>query len=112
MKLPSDHYWSMMLDGLVDLDEGYKPLDILTRQKERVAKAYNKRVKSKAFNIEDFVWKVILHMDRKDRVPGKWPSNWEGPFRISQIFSNGTYEIEELTPEKHSLNINGKYLKK
>jgi hypothetical protein len=97
MKLPSDHYWSMMLDGLVDLDEGYKPLDILTRQKERVAKAYNKKVKSKAFNIG---------------VLGKWSPNWEAPFKISQIFSNGAYEIEELTPEKRSLNINGKYLKK
>jgi hypothetical protein len=49
-------------------------------------------------------------MDRKDRVLGKWSPNWEGPFRISQIFSNGAYEIEELTPEKCSLN--GKYLKK
>jgi hypothetical protein len=71
-------------------------------------KAYNEKVKSKTFNIGDLVWKVILPMDRRDRVLGKWSPNWE----ISQIFSNCAYEIEELTPEKRSLNISGKYLKK
>jgi hypothetical protein len=28
------------------------------------------------------------------------------------VFSNGAYEIQELTPEQRSVNINGKYLKK
>jgi hypothetical protein len=51
-------------------------------------------------------------MDKKDRVLGKWSPHWEGPFKIVQVFSNGAYEIEELSPEKHVLGINGKYLKK
>jgi hypothetical protein len=113
MEIPSDHYWNMMLDELVDLDEErLKALEVLTRQKERVAKAYNKKVKSKAFNVGDLVWKVILPMDKKDRVLGKWFPNWEGPFKIIQVYSNGAYELEELTPEKRTLGINGKYLKK
>jgi hypothetical protein len=29
-----------------------------------------------------------------------------------QVYSNDAYEIEELTPKKHILGINGKYLKK
>jgi hypothetical protein len=28
------------------------------------------------------------------------------------VYSNGAYEIEELTPEKCSLGVNGKYFKK
>ncbi|XP_045802284.1 uncharacterized protein LOC123895852 [Trifolium pratense] len=113
MEIPTDHYWSMMFDELVDLDEErLRALDTLTRQKERVAKAYNKKVKSKTFDVGNLVWKVILPMDKKDRVLGKWSPNWEGPFKIIQVFSNGAYEIEELTSEKRTLNINGKYLKK
>ncbi|CAJ2663632.1 unnamed protein product [Trifolium pratense] len=113
MEIATDHYWSMMFDELVDLDEErLRALDTLSRQKERVAKAYNKKVKSKTFDVGNLVWKVILPMDKKDRVLGKWSPNWEGPFKIIRVFSNGAYEIEELTSEKRTLNINGKYLKK
>ncbi|WJX89440.1 hypothetical protein P8452_71439 [Trifolium repens] len=100
-------------DELVDLDEErLSALEVLTKQKERVAKAYNKKVNSKSFNIGELVWKVILPMDKKYRILGKWSPNWEGPFKIVQVYSNGAYEIEELTPEKRTLGINGKYLKK
>ncbi|XP_028213905.1 protein NYNRIN-like [Glycine soja] len=113
MDIPIDHYWKMMSDELVDLDEErLRALEVLTKQKERVAKAYNKKVKSKTFNVGDLVWKVILPMDSKDRAFGKWSPNWEGPFKIIQIYSNGAYELEELTPQKRTLSINGKYLKK
>ncbi|KAK2410042.1 hypothetical protein QL285_045433 [Trifolium repens] len=113
MEIPLDHYYQMMSDELVDLDEErLNALEVLTKQKERVSKAYNKKVKSKSFSIGELVWKVILPMDKKDSVLGKWSPNWEGPFEIVQVYSNGAYEIEELTPEKRTLGINGKYLKK
>jgi ABC-type oligopeptide transport system substrate-binding subunit len=51
-------------------------------------------------------------MDRRDRSIGKWSPNWEGPFKISQVLSNGAYEIKELSHEQRSVNMNGKYLKK
>ena len=51
-------------------------------------------------------------MDRKDKVLGKWSPHWEGPFRITQVFSNNAYEIEELSEDRRILKINGKYLKK
>ncbi|PNX94126.1 hypothetical protein L195_g017294 [Trifolium pratense] len=44
VRIPFDHYWNMMLDELVDLDE--------------------ERLQVKTFNIGDLVWKVILHMDK------------------------------------------------
>jgi hypothetical protein len=40
-------------------------------------------------------------MDRKDRVFGKWSPHWEGPFKISQVLSNGAYEIQELSRTTH-----------
>ena len=50
-------------------------------------------------------------MDRKDRAFGKWSPKWEVPFQVTQVFSNGAYEIEELVGDRRLLKINGKYLK-
>ena len=103
----------MMADELVDLDEDRMlALDSLRRQKDRVARAYNKKVKDKVFSVDDLVWKVILPMDRNDKVLGKWSPNWEGPFKISQFFSKNAYELEELDSDRRILLVNGKYLKK
>ena len=103
----------MILDELVDLDEERSMAsEVLTKQKERVAKAYNKKVKSKFFAKGDLVWKVILPMDKKDRALGKWSPSWEGPGEILRVFSNNAYEIEELNDDQRVLRINGKYLKR
>ena len=111
--IPTEYYWGMMHDALIDVEEHrLAALDVLFRQKEQVEKAYNIRVNAKVFVIGDLVWKVILPMDRRDRVLGKWSPNWEGPFLVVQVFSNNAYEIEELTSEGRILRVNGKYLKK
>ncbi|XP_024630737.1 uncharacterized protein [Medicago truncatula] len=108
-----NHYWNMVMDELVDLDEErLMALEVLARQKERVTKAYNKKVKSKLFAQGDLVWKVILPMDKKDRALGKWSPSWEGPWQILRVFSNNAYEIEEFYEDQRILRINGKYLKK
>lgn len=102
-----------MLDEMVDLDEErLAVLDVLIRQKEGVVKAYNRNVKIKTFLVEDYVWKVILPMDQRDKTLSKCFPNWEGLFQIIQAFSNNSYEIEELTFDHRILRVNGKYLKK
>lgn len=102
----------MMLEELVDLDEERMiTLNMLIRQKERLAKAYNKTVKLTTFLVGNLVWKVILAMDKNDRVLGKWSHNWEGLFRITQVFSNNSDEIEDTNPKLRTLRINGRYLK-
>ncbi|XP_058764407.1 uncharacterized protein LOC131637856 [Vicia villosa] len=108
-----DQYWNMMLDELVYLDEErLTALDRLVKQKQKAAKAYNKKVKVKTFALNDYVWKVILPMDQKDKSLGKWLPNWEGPLNGVQIFTNNAYEIEELSLDHRVLKVNGKYLKK
>ncbi|XP_058726084.1 uncharacterized protein LOC131597401 [Vicia villosa] len=111
-EIPSEDYWSMMTDELVDLDEERMlALDSLRRRKEKVARAYNKKVRNKVFAINDLVWKVIFPMDRNDRFLGKWSLNWEGPFKVIQVFTNNAYELEELAPNRRIIRVNGKYLK-
>ena len=55
-EIPSEDYWNMMADELVDLDEERMlALNSLRRQKERVVIAYNKKVKDKVFTVDDLV---------------------------------------------------------
>ncbi|XP_057418119.1 uncharacterized protein LOC130712297 [Lotus japonicus] len=111
-EISSEVYWNMMLDELVNLDEErISALDILTRQKDRIAKAYNKKVKDRSFVTGDYVWKVILPMDKKDRAYGKWTPNWEGPFKIEKTLPNNAYVIKELSNQRQYVTINDKYLK-
>ncbi|XP_050875639.1 uncharacterized protein LOC127079274 [Lathyrus oleraceus] len=87
-------------------EERLAMLDVLIIQKEQISKAYNKKVKVKAFSIGELVWKVILLMDRRDKTLGKRSPNWEDPFQIIQAFSNNAYEIEDLTAVKQILKVN------
>jgi hypothetical protein len=84
-------------------------LDVLSRQKEKVAKSYNKKVKSKAFATRDSVWKVILPMNKKNRTLGKWSPIWERPFKILRVFSNNAYEVKELAAANQIMTSITKY---
>lgn len=111
-EIPSSQYWEMMSDEIIDLDEErMMALNTLLRQKEHVAKSYNKKVKQKTFAVDELVWKVILPKDRKDRMMDKWSPSWEGPFRVTRMFDNNAYQIQEIDEDNRLLNINGKYLK-
>lgn len=112
-EIPSEAYWNMMLDELVDsYEESLNALELLERQKKRVEKPYNRKVKIKSFSTGDLVWNVILPMDRKDMALDKWSPKWEGPFQTVQVFSNSACEIEELAEDRRILRLNGNYLKK
>ncbi|XP_058746024.1 uncharacterized protein LOC131618885 [Vicia villosa] len=113
VEIPYNLYLEMMMIELTELDEErLLVLEVLRRQKERVARAYNKRVKGKTFVINNLLWKVILPMDKKNKALGKWSPHWEGLFRILKEFSNNAYEVEELEEDRRILKVNGKYLKK
>ncbi|XP_027343131.1 uncharacterized protein LOC113855699 [Abrus precatorius] len=93
-ELPSEDYWALMFDELNALDEiRLSALEKMIRQKERISRSYNKKVRNKHFNSGELVWKVILPFDKKSRKLGKWSPNWEGPFEIENVFSNNAYSI-------------------
>jgi hypothetical protein len=65
-----------MLDRLDKvLDERAKALSEIKRDKLRVARAYNKRVKEKSFQVGDLVWKTILPIGSRSNKFGKWLPN-------------------------------------
>jgi hypothetical protein len=53
-------------------DISLKALKEIEKDKARVAKAYNKKVKSKSFQVGELVWKIILPIGSKNNQFGKW----------------------------------------
>jgi hypothetical protein len=96
-----------MKEELEDLAGGQlRALENIEKNKRRVARWYDKKVKGKEFAEEDLVWKLILPIGSRDPRYGKWSPNWEGPYRISQCVPGNAYiletseDIEMEEPEK------------
>ncbi|XP_016200297.1 uncharacterized protein LOC107641314 [Arachis ipaensis] len=110
--LPVDDYWNAMFDELNELDsERILALENVIRQKESIARSYNRRIKEKSFKIGKLVLKVILPMEKKSRFLGKWSNSWEGSFQIIETYSENAYQIKDIESGKVINSINGKYLK-
>jgi hypothetical protein len=77
----------------------------------RVAKAYNKRVRGKSFQIGELVWKTILPLGTRDKRFGKWSPNREGPMKVVKIILGNAYLLETLEGQQFAKAINGKYMK-
>src|SRR5512139_3105533 len=111
--LSSEDYKTLMGDNFDEvINKRLKALEETEKEKKRVAKAYNKRVKAKLFQVGDLVWKTILPLGTRSREFGKWSPNWEGPYRVCGIVRGNAYFLETLQGECFQQAINGKYLKK
>jgi dihydroneopterin aldolase len=59
-------YYDLMMDNIDEVTNvRLKALKKIEKDKARVAKAYNKKVKSKSFQVEELVWKTILPIGSK-----------------------------------------------
>jgi hypothetical protein len=87
-------YHNLMFNGLDEvLDERVKALGEIERDKLRVARTYNKRVKEKSFQVRDLVWKTIFPIGSRSNKFGKWTPNWEGPYRIEEVILENSYMV-------------------
>src|SRR6185436_2569377 len=89
-----------------------KALKEIEKDKLRVARAYNKKVKLKTFQVGDLVWKTILPIGIKSNKFSKWSLSWEGPYKIIKVISGNSYMMETVQDESLPIAINGRYLKK
>jgi hypothetical protein len=70
-------YYNLMMDNIYEVtDKRLQALREIERDKIRVARAYNKKVKLKSFQVGDLVWKTILLVGAKDHKFGKWSPSW------------------------------------
>ena len=98
------------IEGLTELR--LWSLEKIRENKAKVARAYNKKVKLKEFQVRDLVWEAVLPLGTKDTAYGKWSPNWHGPYRIDQVLPRNAYMLEELDGVKFLVAVNGQHLKK
>jgi hypothetical protein len=69
-------YYNLMM-GTIDevTDKRLVALGEIEKYKIMVSKVYDKKVKTKSFQVEDLVWKIILPLRNKDQKFEKWSSS-------------------------------------
>jgi hypothetical protein len=78
--LTTEEYVALMNDNVENLTElRLRSFEKIKENKAKVACAYNKKVKTKEFQVGDLVWKAVLPLATKDVAHGKWSPNWHGP---------------------------------
>ena len=99
-----------MMDNIDEVtDKRMKALKEIEKDKLRVARAYNKKVKDKSFQVGDLVWKTILPLGMKSNKFGKLSPSWEGPYRVVKVIFGNSYMMETLQGDQLPRAINGKY---
>ena len=112
-KLDVETYHASMMDNIDEVtDKRLKALEEIEKDKRRVARAYNKKVKAKSFQVGDLIWKTILPIGTKSNKFGKWSPSWEGPYKIIKVCSRNSYMVETLQGQPLPRALNGRYLKK
>jgi hypothetical protein len=111
--ISSKDYDDLMMDELEDLHMiRLRALENIDKNKMRIAKYYNKKVKVKQFAEGDLVWKALLPIGTRYSAFGTWSPNWDGPFRVVRCTLGNACILKTLLGEEFSAAINGRYLKK
>jgi hypothetical protein len=110
--LSAKEYHELMMDKIDDVPESrFKALEEIENEKIKIAKAYNKRVVEKSFQVGDLVWKTILPLGTRSGKFGKWSPSWEGLFRVIRVVPGIAYFMEDFKGHSLPKALNGKYLK-
>ncbi|KAK1619207.1 hypothetical protein QYE76_024724 [Lolium multiflorum] len=111
--LTAEEYAALMSDSIEDATElRLWSLEKIKENKAKVARAYNKKVKPKEFQVGDLVWEAVLPLGTKDKMYGKWSPNWHGPYKVVQVLKGNAYMLEQLDGVKFPVAVNGQHLKK
>jgi hypothetical protein len=106
-------YHDLMMDNIDEVTNvRLKAIKKIEKDKARVARTYNKKVKSKSFQVGELVWKTILPIGSKSNQFGKWSPNWEGPYKVIKVIYGNSYLLETLQGKRLNRAFNGRYLKK
>ncbi|KAK3012745.1 hypothetical protein RJ639_008093 [Escallonia herrerae] len=79
--------------------------------KQRVARYYNKKVRSKQFNEGDLVLHK-LEVSNPKAATGKLSPNWERPYRVIKVLKTGAYALGTLSGESIPRTWNAENLRR
>jgi hypothetical protein len=96
-KLDAVVYHNFMMDNIDEVtDKRMRALKEIEKDKARVARAYNKKVRPKSFQVGELVWKTILPLGTRDIKFGKWSPSWKGSYKIVKVIAENLYMVESL----------------
>jgi hypothetical protein len=79
---------------------------------QRIKRVFDKKSNKEEFQIRHLVMKWDAPKQDKGKN-AKFEALWIGPFKISEVFSNNTYRLQDLEGEEvFSSPVNGHFLKK
>jgi hypothetical protein len=73
-----------------------------------MARAFQKKVRSRELRPGDMVLKILHHPDKR----GKFRPNWQGPYLIKKLYSGGAAILQTMDEEELADPINICHLKK
>jgi hypothetical protein len=89
-----------------------KLLDKAHDHQQKIKQAFDRRVRKEDFQLGDLVLKWDAPKQDKGKH-GKFEALWIGPFKVSEVFSNNTYKLQDLEDaEVFGSPVNGHFLKK
>ena len=71
---------------------------------QRMARAYNKKVRPRNFEVGQLVVKRIL--PHQDEAKGKFAPNWQGPDVIKQVLSKGALQLADMEGKMNDTIVN------
>jgi hypothetical protein len=87
-------------------------LDKAQSHQQKIKQAFDKKVNKEYFQLGDLVLKWDAPKQDKGKH-GKFEALWIGPFKISEVFQNNTYKLQNLEDsEVFGGPVNGHFLKK
>ena len=55
---------------------------------------------------------VLLYDNRRERFPGKLHTRWMGPYRVTELYENGSLQLEDLQGNWLETRVNGSRVKR
>lgn len=100
------------MDNLVELQQNREQLvDQMVLRQSKVKQTFDRKVKEDSFRAGDLVLKWDAARQEKGKH-GKFEALWTGPFMISAVNQNNTFELQNLAGEEMPGGpFNGKFLK-
>lgn len=54
----------------------------------------------------------MLYDNRRERFPGKLHTRWMGPYRVTELYENGSLQLEDLQGNWLETRVNGSRVKR
>ena len=84
-------------------------MEYYEQKQEKALARLNEKTKKKGIVKGDLVLRYNSRLDKTFQK--KFQVRWEGPFRVVDCFTNGTYQLSDLDGTLHASRVNGLRLK-